>query len=61
LNVKYDDFRSYEKDYFPGRIVIDIKDRTNKIYLALRYGQVLFDEKINVEFDIPENYSRIHL
>ena len=37
------------------------KNSTNKIKLGLGYGQILFDDKINVAFEIPENYTRIYL
>ncbi len=59
--IKYEDFKNYEMNYFPEKIEIDIRENGNKIKLDLRYGQVLFDELINVTFEIPENYSRIYL
>lgn len=61
MAVKYADFDSLEKDSFPNNILIDIKDRRNEISLSIDYGQVIFDDRINVNFEIPDSYSRIYM
>lgn len=61
LDIEYADFERYEKVYFPGRIFIGIKDRRNSINLDVEYGQVIFDEPVNVIIETPKDYSKIHM
>jgi hypothetical protein len=61
LYVKYDDFQNQELETFPGSIYIVIRERNNSINLNIEYGQVVFDDQLNVKFEIPANYSRINL
>jgi hypothetical protein len=41
--------------------MIDIQDKNNAIKLDIKYGQIIFDDKINVKFEIPKGYSRIYM
>jgi len=61
MEVRYDDFNGCDMDSFPKRISIDIQDRTSAINLDIEYGQVMFDEKINVKFEIPVGYSKVDM
>lgn len=59
--IQYDDFNGCESESFPNKISINVKDRISDMSLNLSYGQVLFNERINVKFQVPEGYSRIHM
>jgi hypothetical protein len=61
MSVKYDDFNGCEMDSFPNSIMIDIKDKRYEISLNIEYGQVIFNDQINVTFAIPDSYSRIYM
>ena len=61
MAVKYSDFNGCGMEYFPNTIIIDITDRRNDINLGIEYGQVIFDDMINVKFEIPKSYSRIYM
>jgi hypothetical protein len=61
MAVRYNDFNGCEMDSFPNSIIIDIQDKRNDINLDIEYGQVIFDDEINVKFEIPESYSRIYM
>jgi len=61
IEVRYNDFNGCKIESFPNRIMIDIQDKSNTVNLDIEYGQVTFDEKINVKFEIPEDYSRIYM
>jgi hypothetical protein len=59
--VNYSDFNGCGTEYFPTSIIIDISDRRNNINLGIGYGQVIFDDEINVKFEVPKSYSRIYM
>lgn len=61
MAVRYNDFNGCEMESFPSNIIIDITDRRNDIKLDIEYGQVIFDDMINVKFEIPKSYSRIYM
>jgi len=61
IKALYKDYNGCEKESFPNGISIDIQDKISAISIDIEYGHVLFDEKINVKFEIPENYSRINM
>lgn len=61
MAVKYADFNGLKMDSFPNNILIDIKDTRNEINLKIDYGQVIYNEPINVNFEIPDSYSRIYM
>ncbi|MCK5461848.1 MAG: DUF4292 domain-containing protein, partial [Bacteroidales bacterium] len=61
IKVRYNDFNGCEIESFPSRIMIDIQDKSNAVNLDIEYGQVIFDDKINVKFEIPKGYSRIYM
>jgi hypothetical protein len=61
LDIEYADFEKYEKVYFPGKISIGIQDRRNSIKLDVEYGQVIFDEPVNVIIETPKDYSKTHM
>lgn len=56
INLKYGDFTDVGPIIFPQVISLDILERSNKIQLNIKSGQISFDESINVEFAIPSNY-----
>jgi hypothetical protein len=59
MNIRYEGFSVSKKKAFPDKILIELKERNNTINLDMEYGQILFDEKINAKFSIPEKYQRI--
>jgi hypothetical protein len=61
MSVKYSDFSGCGMEYFPSSIIVDIKDSRNDINLGIEYGQVIFDDRLNVKFEIPKGYSRIYM
>jgi hypothetical protein len=61
MEVRYDDFNGCEIESFPNRISVNIQDKISAVNLDIEYGQVIFDEPINVNFEIPEGYSRIYM
>jgi hypothetical protein len=61
IKVRYNDFNGCEIESFPNKIMIDIQDKNNAIKLDIKYGQIIFDDKINVKFEIPKGYSRIYM
>lgn len=61
LDIEYSDFERYEKVYFPGRMFIGIQDRRNSINLDVEYGQVIFDEPVNVIMETPKDYYKTHM
>lgn len=61
MEVRYSDFNGSEIDSFPNRISVDIQDKISTVNLDIEYGQVIFDDKINAKFEIPEGYSRINM
>ena len=61
IKVRYNDFSGCEIESFPKRIMINIQDKSNAVNLEIEYGQVIFDDKINVKFEIPKGYSRIYM
>ena len=61
MDIGYADFNVSEIEPFPKRISINIQDGNNSIKLEIKYSLVVFDDPINVKFEIPANYSRIHM
>ena len=59
MNIKYEEFFLREQISFPEKILIELRERNNSIHLDMKYGMVVFDEKINAKFIVPENYHRI--
>jgi hypothetical protein len=59
--IGYDDFNVSEIEPFPKSISINIKDGNNSIKIEIKYSIVLFDDPINVKFETPANYSRVHM
>jgi hypothetical protein len=58
LGIKYQEFTEAGDILFPRQIIIDMVERNNSIKLELRYGQIIFDDSLNVEFSVPKNYTR---
>lgn len=61
MEVRYSDFNGCEIESFPNRLSINIKDKISDVNLDIEYGQVIFDDKVNVKFEIPDGYSRIYM
>ena len=61
LSVWYSEFNEYGNTYFPEQMRIELLDSRNSVSLDIGYGTILFDDTINAEFKIPENYVRIYL
>jgi hypothetical protein len=61
MEVRYNNFNGCEIESFPKRITIDIQNKRNAVNLDIEYGQIIFDDKINVKFEIPDGYSRIYM
>jgi len=58
LNLDYQEFVGVEDLIFPREIIIDMVERNNNIKLELRYGQIIFDDSLNIEFSVPIHYTR---
>lgn len=61
MEVRYQNFNGCDKKSFPGQVSIDILDKVRSVKLIMEYGQVIFDEKINVKFQIQEGYTRVYM
>lgn len=61
MEVRYSDFNGCEIESFPNRISVDIRNKISTVNLDIEYGQVIFDDKINVKFEIQEGYSRFNM
>lgn len=58
LNINYENFTEANETYFPKRISMDIIESNNTMRLEINYGQVIFNDSINVDFDVPKHYTR---
>ena len=58
LNLDYDDFTGDEEMLFPKQMKIDLIESNNTIRMEINYGQVVFNDSINLEFSVPEHYTR---
>lgn len=61
MKVKYDDFNGCKMTSFPNKITVNIQDKSSTVNINIEYGQVIFDDEINVKFTIPDGYSRIFM
>jgi len=58
LNLDYQSFVGVGGVVFPTEITIDIVENNNNIKMDLRYGQVIFDDSLNIKFSVPDSYTR---
>ena len=58
LGLNYKEFIGVGDLLFPREIIIDMVERNNNIKLELRYGQIIFNDSINIEFSVPNHYTR---
>jgi hypothetical protein len=58
MNLRYEDFDMDEEILFPKKISLDLIERNNTVKLEIRYGLVVFNDSISVEFVVPPNYTR---
>lgn len=61
MEVRYSDFDGCEIESFPNRISVDIQNEKSTVNIDIKYGLVIFDDKINAKFEIQEGYSRISM
>lgn len=61
MNLGYDDFSLNENILFPRKLKLDIVERDNSIKLEIFYGQIVFDESINLEFAAPTKYTKVDI
>ncbi len=58
LNLDYEEFVESEGWMFPKNLRVDMVESNNTIQVNINYGQIVFDDSINVEFSVPEHYTR---
>ena len=58
LNMDYENFTGNGALLFPKRLRIDMVESNNTIKMDISYGQIIFDDSLNVEFAVPEHYTR---
>ena len=58
LNVDYEDFNENSDVLFPKRIRMDIVESNNTVKLDIYYGQIIFNDSLNIEFNAPSQYTR---
>ncbi len=58
MNLVYGDFSDTEKDLFPMSLELNLFESSNSLRMILHYGQVRFDDSLNVDFAAPANYTR---
>ncbi|MFC2111855.1 DUF4292 domain-containing protein [Bacteroidota bacterium] len=56
MNINYDDFAGEPEFLFPRKMTIEMIDSMNKVTLILHFGQIVFNDSINVEFAAPSHY-----
>ncbi len=57
ISIDYKDFTVDETWAFPKTISLDLSDGNNTILMDIKYGQIVFNDSLNLEFAIPENYK----
>jgi hypothetical protein len=58
LNIDYQEFTGDDDLFFPKRLKIDLFESNNTIKMEITYGQIVFNDSLNVEFSVPEHYTR---
>lgn len=58
LNLNYEDFTGDGPLLFPQKLKIDLVESNNTIKMEINYGQIIFNDSLNVEFAVPEQYTR---
>lgn len=58
IRLDYEEFFRRETVVFPNKTNIKMNDGKNQIGLEMDYGQLVFDDSIRLEFEVPENYKR---
>jgi hypothetical protein len=58
LNLDYQEFTGDGDLLFPKRLKIDLIESNNTIKMEITYGQIVFNDSLNVEFSVPEHYTR---
>lgn len=61
LLLDYEEFTVTGELLFPRRLKIDLIESNNTIMIDIHYGQVIFNDSINIEFSVPEHYTRGNL
>ena len=61
LDIVYEGFDNESGLMFPEQIKVDLIESTIKTTMDISYGQVVFNDSINVVFEAPGNYTREHL
>lgn len=61
LFLDYEEFTGNEELLFPKRLKIDLIESNNTIIMDIHYGQIVFNDSINIEFSVPEHYTRSNI
>jgi hypothetical protein len=61
LNLEYEEFGGSKEDLFPKHLRMNIFESNNTVNLDIRYGQVIFNDSLNIEFAAPAQYTRERL
>jgi hypothetical protein len=61
LSVWYSEFSAYGDTYFPEQMKVELRDTRNIVSIDIGYGLIIFDDPVNAEFSVPDNYVRVYL
>jgi uncharacterized protein YceK len=61
MNLEYEDFSVGKEMVFPKHLRLNIFESNNTVNLDIRYGQIIFDDSLNLEFSAPAQYTRERL
>ena len=57
MMLGYADFIMESETPFPRTLSVKLSGEMIKLLLDIKYGQIVFNDSLNLEFEIPENYK----
>ncbi len=61
LSIRYGDYQTIEKQFFPSSIFIDTSDKGSKTKIELNYKKIDLNANVSFPFEIPQGYEEIQL
>jgi hypothetical protein len=61
LSIRYGDYQSIEKHYFPSTILIDTSEKGSKTKIEINYRKIDLNANVSFPFEIPQGYEEIQL
>jgi len=58
IGLNYLEFIDIEEILFPRAIKVELVERNTVLKLELQYGQIIFNDSLNVSFSVPAHYTR---